>query len=167
MQIARAPQAMAVEYKRFTVCGIATARVLGDIHDIKSKGNGVLDGFLCGLQQKVVRPAFGEAADGAGTDKGCSLDAQAGFLHDLGDRANIIFVGARRAIRLNLHLVRDDLARQRGDGFHGARTCSRQSEVEGVEAQRFHQMKDFNLFCNGRIAHRRRLQTVTQALVVE
>ena len=43
-----------------------------------------------------------------------------------------------------------------------ARTSSGQSDVEHVDPERFHQVKDFNLLGNSRIADRRRLQTVAQ-----
>jgi hypothetical protein len=68
---------------------------------------------------------------------------------------------------MNVAASRDDLAGQGSHVLDRARTGAGQSEIEGVDPQRFHQMKDFDLFGNRRIAHRRRLQSVTQGLIVE
>ena len=167
MQIARAPQLIAVAYKPLHRLRIATARVLGDVHDIQPKRNRILDGLLSRLQKEVVSPSFRESADRTRSNKGRRLDRQPSLLHDLGDRPDIVLVRTRRTVRLNLHLVRDNFARQRSHGLDRALARSRQAEVERIDPQRFHQMKDFNLFRDRRIAHRRRLQTVAQALVIE
>ena len=98
MTIARAPQLIAVEYRLLDGFGIAARGVFGDVHRLEPERDRILDGFLGGGQQEVVRPAFGVAADRAGADEGCSLDGQAGSLHDFGDGPDVVLVGARRAV---------------------------------------------------------------------
>jgi hypothetical protein len=132
---------------------------------VEAERNRVLDGLFRGLQQEVVCPAFGVAANGARSEKRRDLDGQSGFLHDLGNRANIVFMRARGAVGANLHLVRDDLARQRGHVLDRARARSRQPKIERVNAERLHQMKDFDLLLDGRIANRGRLQSIAQRFI--
>ena len=146
---------------------IAAGRVLGDVHGIEAQRHRVFHRLFRGLEQEVIGPVFGVAADRAGADEGGGLDVQPGALHDLGDRPNVIFVSARRAVGANLHLVADDLAGQRLAVRQRARSRARQAEVERVDAQGFHQMQDLNFFFDRGIAHRRRLQAVAQSLIVE
>ena len=73
----------------------------------------------------------------------------------------------RRAVRLDLHLIGDNLARQRSHGLDCPRARSRQAQIERVDSQRLHQMQDFNFFRNGGIAYRGRLQPIAQALIIE
>jgi hypothetical protein len=54
--------------------------------------------------------------------------------------------------------VGNDFARQRGDVFDRARTGSGQPKVERVDAERLHQVEDFDLLFNGRVADGGRLQ---------
>ena len=61
--------------------------------------------------------------------------------------------------------VGDDFARQRRDVLDRARTSAGKSEVERVNAERLHQVQDFQLLINGRIADGRRLQTVAQRFI--
>ena len=51
--------------------------------------------------------------------------------------------------------------------LHCTLACSRKSEVERVDAQRFHQMQDMKFFLDRGIPHGWRLQSVTQSLIVE
>ena len=135
--------------------------------DIEAERHGVLHRLLRGLEQEVVGPAFGVAANRAGADEGRGLNVQPGALHDLGDRPDIVLVGAGRAVGANLHFVADDLARQRLAIRDRARPRAGQTQIERVDAQGFHQMQDLNFLRNRGIAHRRRLQPVAQGLVVE
>ena len=55
--------------------------------------------------------------------------------------------------------------RQRRDVLDRPRADTRQSEIERIDSERLHQMKDFNFFLDRWIAHRRRLQSIAQAFV--
>jgi 2'-5' RNA ligase len=57
--------------------------------------------------------------------------------------------------------------RQRFDVFKRPWASPRKTQVEGVDSQRFHEMKNLNFFCNGRIAHRRRLQSIAKSFIVQ
>ena len=144
---------------------IAARRVFGGVHDFEAKRDRVFDGLFGGLQQEVAIPALGVAANGTGSKKRRDLDGEAGFLHDLGDRANVVLVRARGAVGRDLHFVGDDFARQRRNVLDRARTCSGKPEVERVDAERLHQVQDFDLLLNGRIADGRRLQAVAQRFI--
>jgi hypothetical protein len=69
------------------------------------------------------------------------------------------------AVRRDLHFVGNDFARQRGDVFDRARTGSGQPKVERVDAERLHQVEDFDLLFNGRVADGGRLQPVAQGFI--
>ena len=73
----------------------------------------------------------------------------------------------RRTVGANLHLVRNDLPRQRRHMLDRARSRARQSQIERVDPQRLHQMKNFDFLGDRRIAHRRRLQPIAQALIIQ
>ena len=119
------------------------------------------------MQKKIVGPSFGESANRTGPNEGRGFDPQPRLLHDVGDRTDVVLVGPCRAVGANLHLLSGDLAGQRGHGINRALPRSRQSEGKRVNPQRFHQMKDLNLLGDRRIANRRRLQPVTQSLIVQ
>ena len=146
---------------------IAAAGIFSDVHRVQAERNRILHGFLGGLQKKIVAPAFRKAANGTGADKCSRLDAQAGFLHDLGNGTNIVLMRPRRAVGANLHLVRDDFPRQRRHVLDRARSCTRQSEIKRVDPERLHQMEDLNFLGDRRVAHGRRLQAIAQALIVQ
>ena len=62
------------------------------------------------------------------------------------DGADVGFDRSRGAVGANLHAVGGDFA---GQGFgvrDGARAGARESDVEGVDAERFHQVQDFDFF---------------------
>ena len=90
-----------------------------------------------------------------------------GALHDLGDGTNVVLMSAGRAVGLDLHLGAANLAGQRLAVGHGARASAGQPDVEHVDADGFHQMKDLDLLFDGRIAHRGRLQAVAQRFVIQ
>ena len=48
-----------------------------------------------------------------------------------------------------------------------ARTRAGKAEVEGVDAERIHQVENFDLFADRGVADGRRLQTVAESFVVE
>src|SRR3954470_521101 len=107
---------------------IAARRVFGDIHHAKSQRNRVFHGALSGLQEEVVGPAFGVAANWTGAQERCRFDIEAGSLHDLRDRTNIVLMSAGGAIRADFHLVIYDLSRQSLDVLDSARPGPGQSE---------------------------------------
>ena len=146
---------------------IAAAGVLGHVHRFEAERHGELHRLFRGLEQEVVGPVFGVAANRAGADESRRLDVQPGALHDLGDRPDVIFVSAGGAVGANLHLVADDLVGQRFAIRDRTRSRAGQPQVERVDAQRFHQMQDLDFLRNRGIAHRGRLQTIAQGLVVE
>src|SRR5438876_749639 len=78
--------------------------------------------------------------DGTGADKCRRLEIQSGTLGDLGDRANVILMGASGAVGVNPQFVADDLVRQRFAIRSGAWTGAGQTQVERVDAQSFHAM---------------------------
>ena len=123
--------------------------------------------FIRGLKQEVVAPAFGVAANRAGADEGRGLNVQPGALHDLGNRPDVMFMSAGGAVGANFHLVAHDLVGQCLAIRDGARSCARQPHIERVDAQSFHQMQDLNFLGDRRIAHRGRLQSIAQGLIVE
>src|SRR5579864_5166859 len=90
---------------------IAPARIFRHVHDVEPERNRILNGLLRRLQQKVVGPPFRESSNRARSNKGRSLDWEAGLLHDLGNWANVVLMSPRRAVGANPHLVRGDLPR--------------------------------------------------------
>src|SRR2546429_4500145 len=153
--------------KTFHRLRIAARRILGYIHDVETQRPGILHGCLCSLEQKVVSPALGVAADWTRSQKSGGFNIQARTLNDFSNRTYIVLMGARRTIGTNLHFPLDDLARQCFHVLHCTLACSRKSEVERVDAQRFHQMQDMKFFLDRGIPHGWRLQSVTQSLIVE
>src|SRR5579862_8513281 len=147
--------------------GIRTRGVFGDIHHRKAKRNRVLDGLFRRLQQEVAIPAFRITPDRTRSNERRHFDRQASLLHNLGNRPNVALHRASGAIGRDLHFVRDDLTSQRRHMLDRARPRSRKSEVKRVDTERLHQVKNFNLLFDGRIAHRRRLEPVAQRLIGE
>ena len=112
-------------------------------------------------------PVFNQAADGAGTDEGGCFDGHAHALGNFDDGLDVVLVRARGAVGADLHARGYDFA---GEGFSvgvGARAGAGQADIHGVDAERFHQVKDFDFFGDGGIVDRRVLQTVTEGFVVE
>src|SRR5947209_9746092 len=91
---------------------IATRRIFGDVHHLEPERAGVLDGLLGRSEEKIVGPILSVTADGTGSEKGRDFNGDAHTLRDLCDRANVILMRPRCAVRTNLELRFDDLARQ-------------------------------------------------------
>src|SRR6185295_2178873 len=56
------------------------------------------------------------------------------------------------------------------ESFDASRMCStraRQTDVSGIDAERFHQMKQFEFLFDWRLANGWRLQTVAQGFVID
>ena len=144
---------------------IAARGVFGRVHHLEAQRHRIFDSMFGGAEQKIAVPALGVAPNGAGSQERGDLNRKPRLLHDLGDGTNVVFDRARGAISRDLHLVRYDFARQRGDVFYRARARSRQAEVERVDAERLHQVQDFDFLFDRWIAHGWRLQTVAQGFV--
>ncbi len=147
--------------------GIAAGRVLGHVHHIEAERDSVLYGAFRGAQQEVIGPILGIAPDGAGADERRRLDGNTSALHDLSDRPDVVVVGARRTVGLDLHVRAANLPRQSFAVCHGAWSGSGQPDIERVNSQPFHQVEDFDFLFYGRIADGRRLQAVAQRLVIQ
>ena len=76
-------------------------------------------------------------------------------------------MSASRAVCANRQLVLNDLTRERSHVLDRARAGARQPEIGGMNAESFHQVQNFDLVCDRRIAHRGRLQTIAQSLVIQ
>ena len=76
-------------------------------------------------------------------------------------------MGSRRTVGLDLQPVRGDFAGQRFGVRKSPRPCARQSDIDRINSQRFHQMKDFDLFFDAGVEDRRILQTVAQGFVIQ
>ncbi len=113
MTMAFAPQLMAVVYSRLMVSG--SQRVVSSVTYITSRPSDTayFTAFSVVREQEVVGPVFGVAADGTGADEGCRLNGHAGALDDLGNRANVVLMGAGGAVGLDFQVGAADLARQR------------------------------------------------------
>ncbi len=80
---------------------------------------------------------------------------------------DILFVSASSAVGADFHVRADDFA---GEGFRvseSARAGAGQADVDGLYAERFHQVQDFDFFSDARIVDRRILQAVAERFVVE
>ena len=61
----------------------------------------------------------------------------------------------------------DDFARERFGVSIGARSGAGQADIYGVNAERFHQMQDFDFFADAGIADGGILQAVAESFVIE
>ncbi len=136
---------------------IAACGVFGDVHHVEPVRHRELHRMLSRSQQEVVGPVFGVAADGAGPDEGRRFDGNSGALHNLGDGPDIVLMGARRTVGLDVEARAADLSGQCLGVRHGARPGARQPDVEHVDADLFHQVEDLDFLFDGRVAHRGRL----------
>src|SRR5580704_3983343 len=141
--------------------------VFGHVHRRKTVVDGVLYGFFRGAFEVIDRPILDEATDGAGAEEGCGFEGDAYSLRDLHDGADVGFHRARGTVRANLHAVGGDFARQGFGVRGGARAGSGQPNIEGIDAERFHQVQDFDFFFDAGIVDRGILQAIAQSFVVE
>src|SRR5579864_5898679 len=148
-------------------CRIAAAGVFGHVHDFDPKRNSELNRLLGGLKQEVFGPTFGVAANGTRPNERGGIDFQARAMRNLGNRANVVFVRACGAVRMNFHPVVGDLSRQCFYMFNRARSGAGEAQIERINSQRLHQMENPNLFLTRGVADRRRLQPVAQSFVVQ
>jgi hypothetical protein len=148
----------------FRVCA---RRVLGDVHHPQTLLHREPDGLFGGLLQELDRPALGVLADRAGADEGTALDRDAGPLNSLGNRPDIRDHRARRAVRGDLQPPIGDRAGQALDVGGHMRARAGKTDVRRVDPEDVHPLEQIELLLDRRGAHRRRLQPITQRLVVE
>ena len=129
--------------------------------------DGELHGFFRGAFEVIDGPIFDEAADGAGAEECRGFDGDADALRNFGDGADVGFDGARGAVGADFHPIGGDFA---GEGFgvlDGARAGAGKADVERLDAERFHQVEDFDFFVDGGIVDGGILQAVAEGFVVE
>ena len=141
--------------------------VFGDVHDRQARRRGEFHGFFGGALEVIDGPVFDQAANRAGTEKCGGFERHADFFGNFDDGLDVVLMGARRAIRANLHARVDNFARQRFGVRISARAGARQADIHGVNAERFHQVQDFDFFTDAGIVDGRILQAVAQRFIVE
>ena len=67
------------------------------------------------LEQFVQFPSFGKLANGAGAEEDTGFDGNPGCFGGIHNRRNVDFQRARCALRLDVHFVVNNLARQTDD----------------------------------------------------
>ena len=147
--------------------GIAARCVFGHVHDLKPQGAGVLHRILRGLEQEVIAPILRITANRAGANKGCRLDGESGFLRNFRDGTNVVLVRARCAVWANFEFLVRDFAGHHLNTRGVCATRAGQTDVRRVDAKRIHQMQQLDLLLDRRLTYGRRLQAVTQRLVVK
>src|SRR6185503_15851004 len=100
-------------------------------------------------------------------DEAAAFDRQPDALRDLDDRLHVADNGPRGAVRLDLELRLDNLARQALDVAHHVRTRARQADVGGVDADFVEQPQDAELLFDRRRAHGWRLHRRVAVPVVD
>ena len=76
-------------------------------------------------------------------------------------------MGAGRTVRPDFHLLVRNLARHQLDTRRVSSARAGQTNVSGVDAERVHQMQQLDLFLDRRFAHRGRLQSIAQRLIIK
>src|SRR5450631_2528900 len=142
MQIARAPQLIAVVYRRLTVSG--SQRLVSSVTYMTSRPSetAYFTAFSVVWRRKSsVHP---------------SVNLRIGLdpINVAASMRSPVFCTISAIGRMSFSCVR-------------AGPRSRQSKRQRMDSQRLHQMKDLDLLRDGRIAHRRRLQPIAQGLVVD
>src|SRR5271157_1981324 len=141
-------------------------RIFGHIHHRQPMRHREPHRLLRRPLQMFNRPVLHQSPYRARPQKRRRLNRNPHLLRNLHNRPYIRFHRARRAIRPDAHVIRDNLPRQPLHRLRHARSRTRQTKVHRINVQRFHEMQYFDFFFNGRIGHRRRLQPISQRLVV-
>src|SRR5260370_5529836 len=147
--------------------GVGANGIFGDVHRRKIVVDGELHGFFGGALEMIDGPVFHEASNGAGAEKGGGFDGDSDSLRNFGDRANVGFDGAGRGVGANLHAIGGDLAGESFGVLDGAGASAGKANVQRIDAERFHQMQDFDFFFDAGIVDRGILQAVAEGFVVE
>ena len=146
---------------------VGANRVFRHVHGRKAVLDCELHGFFGGALEMIDGPVFDQPPDGARAQKCGSFNRHSHALGNFGDGANVGFDRSRGAVRFDLHALGDDFA---GEGFgvlDGARAGTGQSDVERIDAQRFHQVQDFDFFFDAGIVYARILQAVAKRFIVQ
>jgi hypothetical protein len=162
-----APALMAVSNRAAQRVGIGARRVFGDVHHLQALTYPEPDRFLGAALQIVDRPVFGVLADRTRADEAAALDGQTGPLNDVGDRLNVGDDGAGDTVGLDLRRHSTISAASRSTSRTHMRAGAGESDRGGVDADAIEQVQDAQLLLDRRGAHRRRLQSVAQRLVIE
>src|SRR6267378_1618258 len=129
--------------------------------------DGKLDGFFGGALKVVDGPVFDQAADRAGAEEGGGFDGDSHALRNFSDGPNVGFDGASGGVGANLHAIGGDFAGEGFGVFYGAGAGAGETDVERVDAERFHQVEDFDFFFDAGIVDGGILQAVAQSFVVQ
>ena len=146
--------------------GIRARGVFGDVHRRQIVRDRKAHGFFGGATEIVDGPVFHEAANGAGAEEGGGFDGDAYALGNFGDGADVVFVGARGAVWFYAHAMGGDFASEGFGVGGGAGARAGEADVNGVDAERFHQVQDLDFFGDGGVGDGGILQAVAQSFVV-
>jgi hypothetical protein len=91
-------------------------------------------------------PIFDQAANRAGAEEGGGLDGPADFFGNFDDGLDVVLVGAGGGVRTNFHFRGNDFAGERFGVGVGAGAGAGQADIHGVDAERFHEVEDFDFF---------------------
>ena len=149
------------------VFGLRTGGVFGDVHHRQTVFDAVGHTLFGQEEQAVHVPRLGVLADRRRTDEGRHLERHAGALRNLDDRLAVLDHGARRGVGEDRQFLIDDLPRDPQHILENRLARRRQPDVGPVDAERRHQVHDFELLLDRWRAHRRRLQPVAQGFVVQ
>ena len=115
----------------------------------------------------IDSPIFDQTANRTRAQKSGGFEFQPDLLGNFDDWPNIFFMRARGTVRPNLHAGADDFAGQRFGVGICAMSGARQSDIHCVNAERFHQMQNFDFLLDARILDRRILQAIAKRFVIE
>ena len=146
-----------------------SVRIVSSVTYITGKpgGGGELHGFFGGALKMIDGPIFDEAANRAGAEKRGGFERHAHFFRNFDDGLDVVLVRARGAIRANFHARLNDFARESFGVRVGARTGAGETDIHRVDAERFHQVQDFDFLGDAGIVDRRILQAVAKGFVIE
>ncbi len=141
--------------------------VFRDVHHRQAFGNGVAHGFFGDLLQVIDGPIFDQSANWARTEKSGGFEFQPDLLRNFDDGSNVFFMRARGAVRPNLHARADNFASQGFGVGVSARAGAGQADIHRVDAERFHQVQDFDFLLDAGILDGGILQAIAQSFVVQ
>ena len=115
----------------------------------------------------IDSPIFDQAANRAGAEKRGGFERPADFFGNFDDGLDVVLMGARRAVRADFHARVDNFARESFGVRISARAGAGQADIYGVNAERFHQVQDFDFFTDAGVVDGRILQAVAESFIVE
>ncbi len=130
-------------------CAVSNGGCIQPLHSVRIRANGVfryvhgrktvfdseLDRFFSGALEVINGPVFDQAADRTGAEKRCGFNGDANPLRNFHDRADVVFMRARRAVGLDLHPVSGDFAGQRFGVCKSARAGARQTDIDRADSE--------------------------------